>query len=89
MMLCRWMLVWCMAVALLGGFPAAAPAAVEIGLNGKEPQRLNEVYTYQGAAYLALDDLLPALGLTGEWDSVEHVYSIATPSTTIKLVPGN
>ncbi|MBQ7248473.1 MAG: N-acetylmuramoyl-L-alanine amidase [Deltaproteobacteria bacterium] len=88
-MLCRWMLVWCMAVALLGGFSAAAPAAVEIGLKGGEPQRLNEVYTYQGAAYLALDDLLPALGLTGEWDSVEHVYSIAAPSTTIKLVPGN
>ncbi|MBQ6669971.1 MAG: N-acetylmuramoyl-L-alanine amidase, partial [Deltaproteobacteria bacterium] len=83
------MLVWCMAVALLGGFSAAAPAAVEIGLKGGEPQRLNEVYTYQGAAYLALDDLLPALGLTGEWDSVEHVYSIAAPSTTIKLVPGN
>ncbi|MBR5998198.1 MAG: N-acetylmuramoyl-L-alanine amidase [Deltaproteobacteria bacterium] len=88
-MLCRWTLVWCVAMTLLGGFPAAAPAAVEIGLKGSELQRLNEVYTYHGAAYLALDDILPALGLTGEWEPVEHVYSIVTPSTAIKLVPGN
>ncbi len=41
-----------------------------------------------GVAYLALDDALPALGMRGSWNSVEHIYSIETYQGTAVIFPG-
>jgi N-acetylmuramoyl-L-alanine amidase len=70
---------------------AAAPAGavVEIGLEGQPPQRFEEVYHREGRAYLAIDDVLPVLGLSGRWLSVKHVYQISTPSGVAVISPGS
>ena len=68
--------------------PSFGEAAVEISLRGQKPQRLEEVYIHEGTAYLALDDVLPLLGLDGRWDSVDHVYRIETHQGTAVVFPG-
>ncbi len=70
---------------LLAG-PAAA--AVEIGLPGQPPVTVQEVYQQGGVPYLALDDILPPLGLAGEWSSVAHTYRFRLPQGEAQLVPG-
>lgn len=73
-------------VLLLGVAPAGA--AVELGLAGKPPVTIAEVYQQGGASYLALDDILPPLGLRGEWISVAHTYRFQLPQGEAQLVPG-
>lgn len=63
-------------------------AAVELSREGKPPQLLSEVYHHQGMPYLAIDDVLPALGLRGYWNSVAHQYVISTPSGKATFFPG-
>ncbi|MBN1142557.1 MAG: N-acetylmuramoyl-L-alanine amidase [Deltaproteobacteria bacterium] len=81
----RWLLIPVIGMLL---FPSPLPAAVEIALRGQEPKRLEEVYNLGGLAYLALDDLLPPLGLKGGWDAVDHVYRIHSWLGTAVLFPG-
>lgn len=71
---------------LLGVAPAGA--AVEVGLAGKPPVTIAEVYQQAGVSYLALDDILPPLGLRGEWSSVAHTYRFQLPQGEAQLVPG-
>lgn len=71
---------------LLGACPAMA--AVELGLAGKPPVTIQEVYLQGGVAYLALDDILPPLNLAGEWSSVAHTYRFRLPQGEAQLVPG-
>jgi N-acetylmuramoyl-L-alanine amidase len=68
--------------------PITTGAVVEIGVNGQPPVTLGEVYLREGTAFLALDDVLPLLGLAGRWDSVRHRYSIQTPQGTVTFFPG-
>lgn len=63
-------------------------AAVELGLSGRAPVVIQEVYNNGGVAYVALDDALPALGMRGGWDSVEHIYSIETSQGAAVIFPG-
>jgi N-acetylmuramoyl-L-alanine amidase len=72
-------------------FILAAPAAasVELALSGQPPVTISEVYLHDGVSYLAIDEVLPALNLSGRWDSVEHVYRIKTLSGTAVISPGS
>ena len=70
-----------------GGAPATY-ATVEVALQGKAPQQVKDVYLHQGLVYLALDDLLPAVSLRGDWDAVRHIYFIRTPEGRAELSPG-
>lgn len=72
---------------LLSGL-SPAMAAVELGLAGKPAVTIQEVYLQGGVAYLALDDILPPLGLAGSWSSVAHTYSFQLPQGKAQLVPG-
>lgn len=77
-------------VALLISLVAVpAGAAVEIALEGQPPQRIEEVYHRDGQAYLAIDDVLPLLGMSGRWQSVQHVYRISTPEGQAVVSPGS
>ncbi len=67
----------------------ASEAAVELALEGHSPVTINEVYHREGVAYLAVDEVLPVLGLSGSWDSVKHVYSIETPFGRALMSPGS
>lgn len=64
-------------------------AKVELTLVNRTPVIIEEVYTHQGTVFLALDDVLPALGLSGQWDSADRLYQISTPYGKISVVPGN
>ncbi len=64
-------------------------ASVELALENRSPVVLKEVYRYRGTAYLALDDVLPVLGLSGRWDSVQHTYRIRTPMGYAVISPGS
>ncbi|MDY0269630.1 N-acetylmuramoyl-L-alanine amidase [Trichloromonas sp.] len=66
-----------------------ALARVELTLVNRTPVIIEEVYYHQGSVFLALDDVLPALDLKGEWDSAARLYQISTPYGKIAVVPGN
>jgi len=68
---------------------AAVPAAVEIALEGEPPTLIEEVYHHDGMAYVAIDDLLPALQLSGQWISVDHVYRIDGAFGSALISPGS
>ena len=51
----------------------SADAIVEIGLPGTAPLIIEDVYLREGTAFVSIDDVLAALELEGEWDSVAHV----------------
>lgn len=77
------------ALLVLLCFAAPAGAVVELSLSGQPPQSLKEVYLRDGVPYLAIDDVLPALHLSGYWDSVRHIYLIHTPGGTAVISPGS
>lgn len=79
------LLVFCLLLSLA---PAPLQAAVELAPEGRPPVTLNEVYLQDGVDFLALDDVLPALGLRGNWDSVGHIYSFNTSRGKATLFPG-
>lgn len=66
-----------------------ARALVEIGRSGGEPLIIEDVYLREGTAFVAIDDVLGALGLEGEWDSVAHLYTIRTPHGRAVISPGS
>jgi N-acetylmuramoyl-L-alanine amidase len=74
---------------ILALLPFSSFAAVEIGLEGRSPTRIDEVYLRDGACYLAIDDLLAAVGLSGRWDGVKHLYRINTRAGAATLAPGS
>lgn len=73
----------------LSGLITPAGAAVELARNGQSPVTLTEVYLRDGVPYLALEEVLAALALTGSWDSVQHVYRIESPRGTAIISPGS
>ena len=76
------------AIAAAFFIPAQTNAQIEISRKGHEPQIVTEVYNRGGTAYLALDDILPALDLSGYWHSTKHLYLINLPSGQASLYPG-
>lgn len=75
---------------LLASLMFAQPvfAAVELAWSGNKPKTIDEVYFRDGVSYLALEDVLEALGLRGDWSSVEHRYLIRTPQGQASMFPG-
>ena len=78
------------ALFLLGTFFTCAEvrAEVELGRQGQPPLIIEEVYNIAGSAYLALDDVLPAIGISGYWHSTQHRYFINLPEGRATLYPG-
>jgi N-acetylmuramoyl-L-alanine amidase len=72
---------------VLGAFPAWAD--VELALGRNTPTRISEVYHRDNQVYLAVDDILPALKMSGYWDSVAHVYRFKTPLGRAIISPGS
>jgi N-acetylmuramoyl-L-alanine amidase len=66
-----------------------ADAIVEIGLAGADPLIIEDIYLREGTAFVSIDDVLTALALEGEWDSVAHIYSIGTPHGRAVISPGS
>lgn len=64
-------------------------AIVEIGFPGAAPLIIEDVYLREGTAFVSIDDVLAALKMEGEWDSVAHVYSIRTPHGKAIISPGS
>lgn len=75
-------------VALLCAYAVNSQAAVELSLQGRPVQLIKDVYHQDNVPYLAIDDVLPALGLKGYWDSVAHVYKIRTARGRATFFPG-
>jgi N-acetylmuramoyl-L-alanine amidase len=70
-------------------FALPASALVEIGRTGEEPLVIEDVYLREGTAFISIDDVLTALELEGEWNSVAHVYTIRTPHGRAVISPGS
>ena len=75
-------------IFLLASVPPAG-ALVEVGRPGEEPLVLEDVYLREGTAFISIDDVMAALDLQGEWDSVDHVYVIKTPHGHAVISPGS
>jgi len=71
------------------GFTLPASALVEIGRSGEEPLVIEDVYLREGTAFISIDEVLDALKLQGEWNSVAHVYAIRTPHGRAIISPGS
>lgn len=54
----------------------SATAAVDISLRGQDPVRIQDVYQQDGVPYIAIEDALDAVGLTGHWNSISHSFLI-------------
>lgn len=66
----------------------SARAAIELSRQGRTPQLISEVYHSEGVPYFAIDDVLPALGMSGYWNSVEHRYRMKTSRGRATFFPG-
>ena len=78
----------CLLVAgLLAG--SLAGAAIEISRPGRPAVTIADVYKRDGVAFVAIDEVLAALGLSGAWDNVEHLYRITTPQGVAVISPGS
>lgn len=64
-------------------------AAVDIAPRGKRPVRLNDVYQQGGVPYIAIEDALDAVGLTGHWNSIKHTFRIRTKRGWAEISPAS
>lgn len=81
-------LIFFLFVVCICFIPGVASAEVELARQGNSPQLIEEVYNVEGTAYLALDDILPAIGISGYWHSTRHQYFIKFPDRKASLYPG-
>lgn len=79
----------CSLVTFLLAVVLPASALVEVGRPGKEPLVIEDVYSREGTAFVSVDDVMSALALEGEWNSVAHVYVIKTPHGHAVISPGS
>jgi N-acetylmuramoyl-L-alanine amidase len=68
--------------------PVAVQASVELAWSGSKPSIIEEVYFHQGVSYLAIDDVLGALNMRGDWSAVEHKFFFRTPEGRASMFPG-
>src|SRR5512137_146229 len=71
--------------------PCTMPAfaAIELGRAGSSPVVIQDVYERDGVAFIAIDEVLGILGLSGQWDNVAHLYRIDTPQGQAVISPGS
>lgn len=67
----------------------SAFAAVDIALRGKDPVRLEDVYQQDGIPYIAIEDALDVVGLTGHWNSITHSFKISTKHGWAEISPAS
>lgn len=66
-----------------------AVAAIELRRADAPPVVIQDVYQRDGVAFVAIDEVLAVLGLSGQWDNVAHVYRITTPRGVAIISPGS
>ncbi|GEM_PF-361503 len=76
-------------LACLMGAPGPAEAIVEIGRVGDELLVIEDVYQREGTSFVAIEDVLKALQMRGDWDSVAHVFRIRTAHGLAVISPGS
>jgi len=76
-------------VIFLSCFVQPLWAAVEIAPRGKAPVHLDDVYQQSGVPYIAIEDAIDAVGLTGHWNSVRHVFRIRTRRGWAEISPAS
>jgi len=64
-------------------------AAVDIAPRGKSPVRLTDVYQQGGVPYVAVEDAINAVGLSGHWNSIKHVFRIRTKRGWAEISPAS
>ena len=64
-------------------------AAVDIAPRGKSPVRISDVYQQGGVPYVAVEDALDAVGLTGHWNSIRHVFRIRSNRGWAEISPAS
>lgn len=64
-------------------------AAVELTVRGQQPVIIEDVYQQQGVSYVALEDILKVVDLSGNWDAVAHTYRIRTSRGWVILTPAS
>ncbi|MCK4690515.1 MAG: N-acetylmuramoyl-L-alanine amidase [Desulfuromonadales bacterium] len=64
-------------------------AAVEIAPRGKNPVLLQDVYQQKGVPYIAIEDVLDAVGLSGHWNSIKHTFRIRTRRGWAEISPAS
>lgn len=64
-------------------------AAVDIAPRGKQPARIQDVYQQGGVPYIAIEDVLGAVGLTGHWNSIKHIFRIRSPRGWAEISPAS
>ena len=64
-------------------------AAVDIALRGKDPVRLEDVYQQNGIPYIAIEDALGAVGLSGHWNSIAHNFRIKSKYGWAEISPAS
>ncbi len=67
----------------------SAFAAVDVALHGKDPVHIEDVYQQDGIPYVAIEDTLDAVGLTGHWDSINHKFRIKTKYGWAEISPAS
>lgn len=70
-------------------FASSVIAAVDIAPRGKPPVRIEDVYQQQGVPYVALEDALDAVGLTGHWNSIKHTFRIRSKRGWAEISPAS
>jgi N-acetylmuramoyl-L-alanine amidase len=78
------MILFCLFLPLHSAF-----AAVDIALRGKDPVRLEDVYQQDGIPYIAIEDALDVVGLTGHWNSISHSFLIRTNHGWAEISPAS
>ncbi len=73
----------------LGVLPGVAQAAVDMGLRGKDPLRIEDVYQQKGVPYIAVEDALDVVGLKGHWNSIDHTFKIQTRRGWAEISPAS
>jgi len=76
-------------ISLVLLLPVSVPAIVEIGRIGQDPMIVEDVYQREGTSFIAIDDVLSALEMEGDWDSVAHVFRIRTSHGWAVISPGS
>lgn len=79
----------CLLSAAALALPPAAGAAVQVGRAGAPAVIIQDVYQRDGEAFVAIDEVLAALGLRGSWDNVAHLYRIDAPGGAAAISPGS
>lgn len=70
-------------------FSSPLLAAVDIAPRGTDPVRLDDVYQQAGVPYIAIEDVIAAVGLTGHWISVKHIFRIRTSQGWAEISPAS